>query len=241
MDANFSGFPVEKLHDLHFVSMGTWGDDVAAPRAFVRPSQSTCLAEVLSNAGKTQFHTAETEKYRHVTFFFNGQRDEPYPGEERYLEPSPKDVPTYDLKPQMSALSLTDNVLKAIRSRKYDFILLNFANPDMVGHTGVLPAAIKAVETVDQQLARILEALKEVGASAVILSDHGNCEVMVDPESGLPHTAHTMNPVPFILVTADGSKPRLNPGKLCNISPTILELMGIPAPAAFDAPSLIAR
>jgi 2,3-bisphosphoglycerate-independent phosphoglycerate mutase len=241
MDATFNGFPVEKLHDLHFVSMGTWGDDVTAPRAFVRPSQTTCLAEVLSSAGKTQFHTAETEKYRHVTFFFNGQRDEPYPGEERYLEPSPKDVPTYDLKPQMSALSLTDNVLKAIRSRKYDFILLNFANPDMVGHTGVLPAAIKAVETVDQQLARILEALKEVGASAVILSDHGNCEVMIDPESGLPHTAHTMNRVPFILVTPDGSKPRLNEGKLCNISPTILELMGVPAPAAFDAPSLIAK
>ncbi len=241
MNPDFNGFPRELLHDLHFVSMGTWGDDVAAPRAFVRPSQSTCLAEVLSKAGKTQFHTAETEKYRHVTFFFNGQRDEPYPGEERYLEPSPKDVATYDLKPEMSAVALTDNALKAIRSRKFDFILLNFANPDMVGHTGMLPAAIKAVETVDQQLARLLEALKEVGATAMILSDHGNCEMMVDPETGLPHTAHTMNRVPFILVTPDGSKPKLHEGNLCNIAPTILGLMGVPAPAAFDAASLIAK
>ncbi|GAB4546097.1 MAG: 2,3-bisphosphoglycerate-independent phosphoglycerate mutase [Anaerolineae bacterium] len=239
MDDSFSGFGRAKLADLHMVTMGVWGDDVTAPRAFVRPPQATCLAEVLSQAGKTQYHTAETEKFKHVTFFFNGQRDEPYPGEDRYLEPSPKDVPTYDHKPQMSAEPLTNKTLEAIRARQYDFILLNFANPDMVGHTGVLSAAIKAVETVDAQLGRLLEALHEVGATVLVTADHGNCEMMIDPNTGQPHTAHTMNRVPFILITPDGSKPTLREGNLCNVSPTILQLMGLPKPAAMDAESLI--
>ncbi len=239
MDETFNGFVRQKLPDLHFVTMGVWGDDVSAPRAFVRPPQATCLAEVLSNAGKRQYHTAETEKYRHVTFFFNGQRDEPFQGEDRYLEPSPKDVPTYDHKPQMSAIPLTDKTVEAILSRQYDFILLNYANPDMVGHTGVLEAAIKAVETVDAQLARLLAALKEVGATVLVTADHGNCEMMVDPETGQPHTAHTMNRVPFILITPDGSTPPLREGNLCNVSPTILHLMGIPKPPEMDAESLL--
>jgi 2,3-bisphosphoglycerate-independent phosphoglycerate mutase len=239
MDDTFDGFARTPLHDLHFVTMGVWGDDVTAPRAFIRPPQETCLAEVLSRAGKTQMHMAETEKFRHVTFFFNGQRDEPYPGEERYLEPSPKDVPTYDQKPEMSAPALTEKALEVIRSRKYDFILLNYANPDMVGHTGVLEAAIKAVEAVDTGLGRLLEALKEVGATVLVTADHGNCEMMIDPETGGPHTAHTMNRVPFILITPDGSKPTLREGDLCNVSPTILQLMGIPKPLAMDAASLI--
>ncbi|HRE48977.1 MAG TPA: 2,3-bisphosphoglycerate-independent phosphoglycerate mutase [Aggregatilineales bacterium] len=239
MSDSFDGFPRQKVSDLHFVSMGTWGDDVTAPRAFIRPAQETCLAEVLSKAGKTQLHMAETEKYRHVTFFFNGQRDEPYAGEERILVPSPKDVPTYDYKPEMSAVALTDKAVEAILSRKYDFILLNYANPDMVGHTGVLAAAIKAVETVDGQLKRLLEALREVGATVLVTADHGNCEMMIDPETGQPHTAHTMNRVPLILITPDGSKPPLREGNLCHMSPTLLTLMGLPIPAAMDAGSLL--
>ncbi len=241
MTEDFSGFQREPLRDLHFVSMGTWGDDVTAPRAFVRPPQETCLAEVLSKAGKTQLHMAETEKYRHVTFFFNGQRDEAYPNEERILVPSPQDVPTYDKKPEMSAIPLTEEALKAIRSRKYDFILLNYANPDMVGHTGVLSAAIKAVETVDSQLGRLLEALQEVGATVIVTADHGNCETMIDPVTGQPHTAHTMNRVPFIVITPDGLKPTLREGNLCNVSSTVLDLMGLPKPPAFDAPGLAIR
>ncbi len=238
MKDDFSGFQREPLRDLHFVSMGTWGDDVTAPRAFVRPPQKTCLAEVLSKAGKAQLHMAETEKYRHVTFFFNGQRDEAYPGEERILVPSPQDVPTYDKKPEMSAVPLTEEALKAIRSRKYDFILLNYANPDMVGHTGVLSAAIKAVETVDAQLGRLLEALQAVGATVIVTADHGNCEMMIDPQTGQPHTAHTMNRVPFIVLTPNGQKLKLCEGNLCNVSATILDLMGLPIPPAFDMPSL---
>ncbi|MBX3066615.1 MAG: 2,3-bisphosphoglycerate-independent phosphoglycerate mutase [Anaerolineae bacterium] len=238
-DPNFSGFERTPLSDLHFISMAGWGDEILAPRAFVRPPQKTCIAEVLSNLGKTQLHMAETEKYAHVTFFFNGQRDEPYPGEDRILVPSPKDVPTYDKKPEMSALPLAEKALEAIKSQKYDFILLNFANPDMVGHTGVLEAAIKAVETVDVQLKRLLDALAEVGATVLVTADHGNCEMMVDPATGLPHTAHTMNRVPFIVITPDGSKPTLKEGVLSNISPTILQLMGIPVPAVMDAGSLI--
>lgn len=241
MNDDFAGFKRDQLHDLHFVSMGTWGDDVYAPKAFVRPPQATCLAEVLGRAGKAQLHTAETEKYRHVTFFFNGQRDEPYPGEDRVLIDSPKDVPTYDLKPQMSAEALTDRAVQEILSQKHDFILLNYANPDMVGHTGVLEAAIQAVETVDTQLKRLLDALKEVGATVLVTADHGNCEMMIDLETGMPHTAHTMSRVPFILITPDGSKPSMKPGNLCNVSPTILELMGIPVPPEMDAESLLVK
>jgi 2,3-bisphosphoglycerate-independent phosphoglycerate mutase len=139
----------------------------------------------------------------------------------------------------MSAIPLTEEALKVIASKQYDFILLNYANPDMVGHTGVLEAAIKAVETVDSQLARLLAALEQVGATALVTADHGNCETMVDPETGKPHTAHTMNRVPFILITPDGRKPKLQEGNLCNVSPTILQLMEMPVPATMDAPSLI--
>jgi 2,3-bisphosphoglycerate-independent phosphoglycerate mutase len=238
-DPEFQGFTRIPLQDLYFVSMGNWGDEIKAPKAFIRPAQQTCLSEVLSQAGKKQLHMAETEKYPHVTFFFNGQHDESYPGEDRIMVPSPKDVPTYDKKPQMSAHELADKAVEAILSNHYDFILLNFANPDMVGHTGVLEAAIKAVETVDIELKRLLDALAQVGATVLVTADHGNCELMVDPETGMPHTAHTMNRVPFILITPDGSKPPLQTGNLCNISPTILQLMGMEKPAAFDAASLI--
>lgn len=238
-DPGFTGFERKPLRDVHFISMASWGDEIKAPLAFVNPPQETCLAEVLAKAGKTQLHLAETEKYPHVTFFFNGKRDTAFDSEDRFLEPSPKFVPTYDKKPQMSAVALTEQALDAIRSRKYDFILLNYANPDMVGHTGVLEAAITAVETVDGQLKRLLEALAEIGATVLVTADHGNCEMMVDPETGLPHTAHTMNRVPLILITPDGSRPKLQAGNLCNLSPTILQLMGLAMPPAFDAESLI--
>jgi len=148
-------------------------------------------------------------------------------------------VPTYDLKPEMSAIPLTDKTVEVILSRQYDFILLNYANPDMVGHTGVLEAAIKAVETVDAQLARLLAAAEQIGATVIVTADHGNCELMVDPETGQPHTAHTMNRVPFILITPDGSSPPLREGALCNVAPTVLQLMGIPKPPEMDAESLL--
>jgi 2,3-bisphosphoglycerate-independent phosphoglycerate mutase len=235
----FTGFDRRPLQNLHFVSMGTWGDDVTAPRAFVRPPQKTCLAEVLSQNNLRQLHMAETEKYRHVTFFFNGQRDQAFAGEERILIDSPKDVATYDLKPEMSALPLTEAAIKAVLSQQYDFILLNYANPDMVGHTGVLEAAIKAVSVVDAQLKRLLEALASVGATVIVTADHGNADMMIDPETGQPHTAHTLSRVPFILITPDGSKPTLRTGNLCNMSPTILQLMRLEKPAAMDAASLL--
>ena len=154
------------------------------------------LGEVVANAGKTQLRMAETEKFAHVTYFLNGGQETPYAGEDRILVPSPK-VATYDLQPEMSAPELTDKAVKAIDSGKYDLIVLNFANPDMVGHTGILAAAIKAVETVDTGLGRIADAIKRQGGALLVTADHGNCELMKDPETGGPHTAHTTNPVPW--------------------------------------------
>lgn len=241
IDPSFGEFNHKRRHDLHFVTMATWGDEITAPRAFIAPKPKTSLAEILSKHALNQLHMAETEKYPHVTFFFNGQRDEPYPGEQRVLVPSPKDVATYDLKPEMSAIPLTDKAVEAIRSRKYDFILLNYANGDMVGHTGVLDAAIKAVEVVDSQLGRLLEACSDVGATVMVTADHGNCETMVDPETGLPHTSHTLNRVPFILITPQAVNFGLKAGVLANIAPTVLELMKVAVPPEMDAGSLIVR
>jgi len=241
MEPDFAEFKHTRRHDLHFVTMATWGDEITAPRAFIAPKPKTCLSEVMSKHALNQLHMAETEKFPHVTFFFNGQRDEPFPGEQRIMVPSPKEVATYDLKPEMSAVELTDRAVEAIRSRKYDFILLNYANGDMVGHTGVLDAAIKAVETVDHELGRLLNALSEVDATALVTADHGNCETMVDPETGLPHTAHTLNRVPFIIVPPQSVNFGLRAGVLANIAPTILELMKIPVPPEMDAGSLIVR
>ena len=157
-----------------------------------------CWARSWPNAGRTQLRTAETEKYPHVTYFLNGGREQPYPGEDRVMVPSPK-VATYDLQPEMSAPELTDKAVEAISSGRYDLIVLNYANPDMVGHTGVLAAAIKAVETVDRGLGRLVEAVQTMGGALLVTADHGNCEMMRDPETGGPHTAHTTNPVPLLL------------------------------------------
>lgn len=202
------------------------------------------LARVISEAGKTQFHSAETEKYPHVTFFLNGGREEPFPGEVRRLVASPK-VATYDLQPEMSAPDVCAGVVDAIESGLYDFIIVNFANCDMVGHTGVIPAAIKAVETVDSCVAHLMGALEKVNGLALITADHGNAEQMIDPVSGGPFTSHTTNPVPVILIAPDHHplrNARLRDGAvLSSIAPTVLDLMGITAPPSMDQPSLIER
>jgi 2,3-bisphosphoglycerate-independent phosphoglycerate mutase len=194
------------------------------------------LGEVVSLAGRRQLRMAETEKYPHVTYFLNGGNETPYAGEDRIMVPSPK-VATYDLKPEMSAPELTDKAVAAIGSGKYDLIVLNFANPDMVGHTGKLDAAVKAVETVDAGLGRIVEAVMKAGGALLVTADHGNCELMRDPETGGPHTAHTTNPVPVVLL--GGGDASLSEGRLADIAPTLLELMGVPKPAEMTGISLL--
>jgi 2,3-bisphosphoglycerate-independent phosphoglycerate mutase len=197
---------------------------------FENDDLSETLSEVLSKHHKKQLHMAETEKYPHVTFFFNGGREEPFPGEERILCASPK-VATYDLQPEMSAACLRDNIIKAIRENDFDFIILNFANPDMVGHTGVYEAVQKAVETVDSCTRDIVEEGLKKGYGFIIIADHGNADYMINPD-GTPNTAHSMNPVPCIYVGSENIK--LKNGKLADIAPTILKLMGIPQPAVMD-------
>jgi 2,3-bisphosphoglycerate-independent phosphoglycerate mutase len=192
------------------------------------------LGEVVADAGRKQLRMAETEKYAHVTYFLNGGREEPYSGEDRIMVPSPK-VATYDLQPEMSAPELTDKAVAAIESGKYDLIVLNYANPDMVGHTGSLTAAIKAVETVDTGLGRIAEAITRAGGALLVTADHGNCELMRDPETGGPHTAHTTNPVPILVLGAAS----LRDGRLADVAPTLLELMDLQKPEEMTGASLL--
>jgi 2,3-bisphosphoglycerate-independent phosphoglycerate mutase len=186
----------------------------------------------------TQLRIAETEKYAHVTFFFNGGREAEFPGEDRILVPSPK-VATYDKQPQMSAPEVTDKVVEAIKSGKFDVVVLNYANTDMVGHTGLIDAAVHAVETVDRSLGRLAEAVEAAGGTLVITADHGNAEMMRDPKTGEPHTAHTTNPVPFIVVNPPAAIGRLENGRLADVAPTLLALLGLPQPAAMTGRSLI--
>ena len=195
------------------------------------------LAQWVSEAGLTQFHVAETEKYPHVTFFLNGGREEPWPGENRRMAPSPK-VRTYDLKPEMAAEEVRDALVAAIENEKYDLIVCNFANPDMVGHTGDLNAAIKAVETVDEALGQASRAVEKAGGAMLVFADHGNCETMIDPETGGPHTAHTTNPVPVILVGGPRGA-RLTAGRLADIAPTALGLMDLAPPPEMTGRNLI--
>ena len=194
------------------------------------------LGEWVAKHGKRQFRLAETEKYPHVTFFLNGGEEHAETGEDRYMAPSPK-VATYDLQPEMSCAEVTDHFVQAIHDG-YDLIVVNYANPDMVGHTGDLKAAIAACEAVDKGLARVLAALEQVGGAMIVTADHGNCEVMVDPETGGPHTAHTLNPVPVALVGGPAGI-RLKPGRLADLAPTLLELMGLPKPPEMTGESLI--
>jgi 2,3-bisphosphoglycerate-independent phosphoglycerate mutase len=196
------------------------------------------LGEVAAAAGRTQLRMAETEKYPHVTYFLNGGREEPYDNEARIMVPSPK-VATYDMQPEMSAPELTDKAVIAIKSGRFDLIVLNYANPDMVGHTGSLPAAIRAVETVDAGLGRIADAVAAAGGALLVTADHGNCELMRDPQTGGPHTAHTTNPVPVVLM-GGGDGPLAN-GRLADIAPTLLELMELPKPAEMTGVSLLRK
>jgi 2,3-bisphosphoglycerate-independent phosphoglycerate mutase len=198
---------------------------------------SDTFGEVIAKAGLAQLRIAETEKYAHVTFFFNGGRETAFPGEERVLVPSPK-VATYDLRPEMSAPEVTDNVVEAIQSGRFDVIVLNYANADMVGHTGRLDAAVKAVETIDACLGRVADAVEKAGGTLVVTADHGNAEMMRDPETGAPHTAHTLNPVPFVVV----NPPRplaLADGRLADVAPTLLDLLGLARPSVMTGHSLI--
>jgi 2,3-bisphosphoglycerate-independent phosphoglycerate mutase len=205
---------------------------------FPPTSMNNLLGDVVTNAGRMQLRMAETEKYPHVTYFLNGGEEKSQPGEDRIMVPSPK-VATYDLQPEMSAPELTDKAVTAIGSGKYDLIVLNFANPDMVGHTGSLPAAIKAVETVDHGLGRIVEAIDKAGGALLVTADHGNCELMRDPATGGPHTAHTTNPVPVILHRATGEAGPLKDGRLADIAPTLLQLMGLEQPPEMTGQSLL--
>lgn len=209
--------------------------------AFKKVEIKNTFGEWLASKGYKQARIAETEKYAHVTFFFNGGVETPNENEERFLVPSPKEVPTYDLKPEMSAYGVCDKLVAAIESGTYDVIIINFANCDMVGHTGVEAAAVKAVEAVDTCVGRAVSALKKVGGVMFICADHGNAEQMVDYETGEPHTAHTTNPVPFILVGGEPSWKLSEGGKLCDIVPTLIDMMGEEQPSEMTGRSLLVR
>ncbi len=220
--------------------MTTYDAKLGLPIAFPKETYPDIFPEVIARAGLTQFRCAETEKYAHVTYFFNGGREEPFQGEERTMIPSPKDVATYDHKPEMNAAAVADAVVKAIDSGSFDFVLVNFANPDMVGHTGVLPAAVTAVEAVDAGVGRIADAVRAKGGAMLITADHGNCELMIDPATGQPHTAHTLNPVPLVLVDDARTSTKIRPGgRICDVAPTMLALLGIAQPAAMTGISLL--
>jgi 2,3-bisphosphoglycerate-independent phosphoglycerate mutase len=239
LDPAFAGFARARVAKLACaVGMTQYSDDLDTRMQAIFPTQSLTriLGEIVADAGRTQLRTAETEKYPHVTYFLNGGREEPYAGEDRIMVPSPK-VATYDLQPEMSAPELTDKVVAAINSGKYDLIVLNYANPDMVGHTGSLPAAIKAVETVDTGLGRIADAIQKSGGALLVTADHGNCELMRDPVTGGPHTAHTTNPVPVLLM--GGGNVTLADGRLADIAPTLLALMELPQPKEMNGVSLL--
>jgi 2,3-bisphosphoglycerate-independent phosphoglycerate mutase len=225
----FEGFPVRNRPRLSCVTMTQYDQTFDVPQAFPPFSLARILAQVLAEHGRTQLRTAETEKYPHVTYFFNGGFEPPYPGEERCLIPSQR-VATYDLAPEMSAAGITDALCSALASGNHDFILCNYANADMVGHTGVLPAVIRAVETVDSCLARVLTSADDAGASVLITADHGNCEMMVDPSTGGVHTAHTTNPVPLVAVGTNAMSLR-GGGSLRDVAPTVLGLLGLEQPA----------
>lgn len=239
VNKDFEGFPREKHPKVHYVCMTQYDETLDLPVAFPPEELENVLGEVLSKQGLIQLRIAETEKYAHVTFFLNGGKEKCYEGEDRCLIPSPK-IATYDLKPEMSAYEVTDKVLRRIRPGKYDVIILNFANMDMVGHTGIFEAAVKAVEAVDDCVGRIAAALKEAGGVAIITADHGNAEQMENLTTGEPHTAHTSNPVKCIYA-GNGEVKALKNGKLCDLAPTLLELLKIQKPEEMTGESLIIK
>ncbi|GJM41723.1 MAG: 2,3-bisphosphoglycerate-independent phosphoglycerate mutase [Ardenticatenaceae bacterium] len=235
--ADFAGFERDFIPNLHLVTMTNYEERFTADIIFPDVALTNVLAEVVSKAGLKQFHAAETEKYAHVTYFFNGGGETPFPGEDRYMQPSPK-VATYDLKPEMSAYELTEAVIKRIQENDDDFILVNFANPDMVGHTGVLEAAVRAVEAVDECAGRLVDAIVQKGGAALVTADHGNCEIMVNEKTAEPHTYHTIQPVSFFAIsnTPFWLRPR---GILADVAPTVLDLMGVDQPEEMTGQSLI--
>ena len=238
-DPDFDGFPRALHPKAQLVTMNRYHEKFDLPVLYPPPEVRNNLGEILSRAGLKQLRIAETEKYAHVTFFFNGGSDTQFEGEDRILVPSPK-VATYDKQPEMSVREVTDKVVEAIASKKYDAIIMNIANPDMVGHTGVMKAAIEAVHDTDVAVGRIVDAVKAVDGVALITADHGNAELMFDENTGQPHTAHTMNPVPLILVDAKKRFGTLRGGGvLSNVAPTILTILGIDKPAEMTAESLL--
>ncbi|MGE5526178.1 MAG: 2,3-bisphosphoglycerate-independent phosphoglycerate mutase, partial [Rhodospirillaceae bacterium] len=237
-DDKFSGF--ERAHRPklgYFCTLTRYGDDYAdIPAAFPPQSITNGFGEYIASKGLRQLRIAETEKYAHVTYFFNGGIEAPYPGEDRILVPSPK-VPTYDLKPEMSAYEVTDKLVEAIKSGKYQAIICNYANGDMVGHTGNLEAATRAVEVLDECLGRVVTAMQEAGGEVIITADHGNAETMMDPQTKQAHTAHTLNLVPLLYI---GRKARIaESGALQDVAPTMLAAMGLPQPPEMTGHSLI--
>jgi len=223
---------------LHYVTMTRYDDTYKGIEVvYEKNNLSLTMGEVLENAGKKQIRIAETEKYPHVTFFFSGGREEPFKGETRLMAPSPK-VATYDLQPEMSAEDIKNLIVPELKKGEVDFVCLNFANADMVGHTGVISAAVKAVETVDRCLGEVLEAGKEHDYSFIIIADHGNADMMLN-EDGSPNTAHTTNPVPCILVS-DNKSLKISSGRLADVAPSLLYLMGIQPPAEMTGQNLIA-
>ena len=230
IDPEFTGFSIDRRPDVGLATLTSYDRTFAVPVAFEPQSMANLVVDMLASHGRSMLKTAETEKYPHVTYFFNGGREEPCAGEERILIPSQK-VATYDLMPEMSAPGITDALCAAIEARSHDFILCNYANADMVGHSGSMAATISAVETVDTCLARVLASAEKSGTRLLVTADHGNAEMMIDPATGGPHTAHTTAPVPFVAI-GDERMPRLRSGgALCDVGPTILRMMGIEQPA----------
>jgi len=225
-----------------YVCMTRYDETFTYPIAFEPQDLSEIFPEIVARSGQRQLRTAETEKYAHVTFFFNGGRETVFQNEDRILVPSPRDVKTYDQKPEMSAREVADKLSASLLSGKYGFVLANFANPDMVGHTGILDAAVKAVKVVDECIGRLWLACQKAGIAMLITADHGNCEMMVDPVTGEPHTAHTLNPVPFILADPEfrGAKLR-EKGILADVAPTALQVMGLPQPKEMKGLGLVIR
>ena len=239
VDKDFKEFETKDLKNLYFVCFTQYDETMPNVEIAFKPTVlKNTFGEYISGKGLKQLRIAETEKYAHVTFFFNGGNEKQYEGEDRILVPSPK-VETYDLKPEMSAYEVTENVVNAIKSQKYDAIILNYANPDMVGHTGNLDAAVKAIEAIDECVGKVVKAINEVNGVLLITADHGNAEQMIDYKTGEPHTAHTTNPVPLVLIGMEDVK--LKEGKLADLAPTMLDIMGLEKPEEMTGESLIEK
>ena len=239
VDKDFNEFETKKLNNIYFVCFTQYDETMPNVEIAFKPTVlKNTFGEYISKKGLKQLRIAETEKYAHVTFFFNGGNEKQYEGEDRILVPSPK-VETYDLKPEMSAYEVTENVVNAIESQKYDAIILNYANPDMVGHTGNLDAAVKAIEAIDECVGKVVKAINDVNGVLLITADHVNAEQMIDYKTGEPHTAHTTNPVPLVLVGLEDVK--LKEGKLADLAPTMLEIMGLEKPEEMTGESIIEK